>query len=274
MRARDWLTRAAIRLDATSTTPRLDAELLLAHSLGCSRSALLLRRLDDDIDAAAADIVLMRRLHHEPMAYITGVREFWSLDLHVTPDVLIPRPDSETLVAAALDWLSPDRPAAVLDLGTGSGALLLAVLSERPHAWGLGVDRSEAALAVASANAHGLRLAPRTAWLCCDWSAAIDARFDLILCNPPYIESGAVLAADVADYEPADALFAGTDGLDAYRAIVPALPPLLARGGAAVLEIGHRQAVAVAALAEASALSCTVLRDIEGRDRALQLTRN
>jgi release factor glutamine methyltransferase len=262
MQAGTALRAAATRID------RLDAEVLLAHLLGLSRMALLLA-LDRDIDAAAFAALVDRRAAGEPVAYIIGHREFWSLDLTVTPDVLIPRPDSETLIEAAQRHFARRAPRAILDLGTGSGALLLAALDCWPGAFGVGVDRSEAASRVARGNAARLRL-PAT-FVVGDWATALAARFDLVLANPPYVETGAELARDVRDHEPASALFAGADGLDDYRRLVPALPALLAPGGIAVLEIGATQDVAVSALAAAAGLGAQLHRDLAGRPRALVL---
>jgi release factor glutamine methyltransferase len=260
------LREAALRIGGE--TPRLDAEVLLAHALGQDRGWVLLNR-DVKIDTQAYEKLVVRRVAGEPVAYITGAREFWSLRLKVTPDVLIPRPDSETLIEAALG--SGVTPARILDLGTGSGALLLAALSEWPGATGLGVDRSPAALAVAAENAALLRLAGRAAFRQGDWGQGLDARFDLILCNPPYVEDAAPLSAEVRDHEPASALFAGPDGLDDYRRLIPQVPALLAPGGVAVVEIGHTQAAAVVALAAAVGLCSVVKQDLAGRDRCLVL---
>lgn len=252
---------------AAARIARLDAEVLLAHLLGCTRGELLLRP-EREVDAAAFEALVARRAGGEPVAYIIGVREFWSLPLRVTPDVLIPRPDSETIVEAAL---ACGPRARVLDLGTGSGALLLAVLSEWPGASGVGVDARAAALAVARGNAEALGLAVRADFRLGDWGAGLQERFGLILCNPPYVEADAVLAPDVRDFEPASALFAGADGLEEYRRIVPQLPGLLEGGGVAVLEIGHAQAGAVLEMARAVGLAGEVRRDLAGRDRALVL---
>jgi release factor glutamine methyltransferase len=251
---------------ASARVARLDAEVLLAHLLGCGRGALLLRP-ERAVDAQAFEALVARREMGEPVAYITGVREFWSLALRVTRDVLIPRPDSETLVEAALAYGPRAR---VLDLGTGSGALLLAVLSEWPEASGLGVDASVAALAVARGNADALGLGGRADFREGDWGEGLDERFGLVLCNPPYVESGAALSVEVG-FEPAAALFAGVDGLDAYRRIVPQLPGLLARGGVAVLEIGWTQAGAVLGMAQAVGMWGDIRRDLGARDRVVVL---
>lgn len=259
------LAWAAARIGGA--TPRLDAEVLLGHVLELNRGALLLNQ-DRNINTQAFEKLVERRSNGEPVAYLTGVREFWSLELAVTPDVLIPRPDSETVVEAAL----AARPDAgrVLDLGTGSGALLLAVLSVLPAATGLGVDASPAALAVAAGNAARLGLADRATFQRGDWGQGLAERFDLILCNPPYVETGAVLAPEVLR-EPASALFAGPEGLDEYRRLIPQLPGLLAPDGVAAVEIGSSQAAAVLELARAAGLAGRVRQDLAGRDRCLVL---
>jgi len=240
----------------------------MAHALGVSRDALLLRHLDDPAPAAFGAL-LARRLTHEPVAYITGTRAFWTIDLMVGPGALVPRADSETLIEAAVAHFAERPPATVLDLGTGPGTLLLAALDQWRGTSGLGVDHSTAALAMARANAERLGLATRTRFIEGNWAAGLDARFDLILANPPYIGTGESLPPEVRNYEPAEALYAGADGLDAYRAIVPDLPRLIAPGGVAILEIGHAQAEAVCALVAAAGLGWALRRDLAGRPRAI-----
>ena len=266
------LRHAAAALAPVSDTPRLDAELLMASALGVTRSDLLLRHMAAAPAPAFAALVARRR-HAEPIAYIVGRREFYGLDLAVTPDVLIPRPDSETLIDAAREALVGRPPVTVLDLGTGSGALLLAALSVWAEARGLGTDRSAAALAVAAGNAERLGFAQRARFIVADWTqagwAAPLGRFDLVVCNPPYVEDGAELARQVRDHEPAGALFAGPDGLDAYRVLVPQMSGLLEAHGLAVLEIGAGQAAAVAALAKAFGLRTGLRHDLAGVPRAL-----
>lgn len=251
-------------------TPRLDAEILLAHVLGVERMTMLAGAEPIGAEHAARfEELLARRRRHEPIAYITGTREFWSLDLRVTPDVLIPRADSETLIEAAL--ASGVRPATILDLGTGSGALLLAALVEWPEAFGVGIDRSAGALAVARANAESVGVGARAAFLRANWGDALGERFDLILCNPPYVEADAALAPDVARHEPSSALFAGSDGLDVYRILLPRLPDLLSDGGVAIVEFGAGQDGWLAAYAAELGFFPQFRCDLGGRPRAMIL---
>ena len=262
------LKRATDLLAVTSDSPRLDAELLMAHALGVDRGVMLLG-WQDTATPAGFDALIARRQAREPVAYIIGHRDFWTISLDVGPGVLIPRPDSETLIEAAVEHFGAVGPARVLDLGVGSGALLLAALAEWPRATGLGVDRSAAAVDIALGNAARLGLLARATIRLGDWSDGINERFDLLLCNPPYIEGQAVLPPDVADYEPASALFAGADGLDDYRRLAPRIAGLLAPGGLAAIEIGADQAGAVLALLAAAELEGAVRRDLAGRDRAI-----
>jgi release factor glutamine methyltransferase len=266
------LRSATERLATISDTPRLDAELLMAHALGVERSEMLLRQADMTVPDGFAAMV-ERRLTHQPVAYITGRQAFWDLELAVTPDVLIPRADSETLIETALEG---PKPARVLDLGTGSGGLLLAALSAFPQASGVGIDASEAALAVAKGNADRLGFGARSKWLHRSWRDAGWSEglgcVDLVLCNPPYVENDAELAPMVKAHEPHSALFAGADGLDDYRILIPQIPALLAPGGTAIFEIGHTQANAVHDLATASGLSTELRHDLAGKPRALRFS--
>ena len=262
------LADAARRIGPASDTPRLDAELLMAHALGITREALLLGRHGDIVPPGFPALV-ERRVAQEPIAYIVGRRAFWTIELAVTPAVLIPRPDSETLIEAAVAHFGARAPARILDLGTGSGALLLAALDQWPGAAGLGIDISPAALAVARANAARLGLADRAAFAAGEWEDAAGPA-DLLLCNPPYIERDAALAPQVLR-EPAGALFAGADGLDAYRRIAPLLPRLIAPGGIACIEIGSGQAAAVTAFVAAAGCVARVLPDLAGHDRCLAI---
>lgn len=228
-------------------------------------------------DAADFDAALARRRAREPMSHILGVREFWSLDFVVTRACLDPRPDSETLVEAVLAKI-PDRgrPWRILDLGTGSGCLLLALLSELPRATGLGIDSSPAALGVALANAQRLGLAARAQFAERDWTHGIEGIFDVIVANPPYIPSGEIdaLAPEVARYEPRAALDGGADGLAAYLAIVPALPRHLAEGGFAAVEVGAGRAGLVAEMARGVGLDVTIRPDLARRERCLVLEKS
>jgi release factor glutamine methyltransferase len=229
---------------------------------------LLLHRLDDEAPADFEPLVA-RRLAHEPVAYLTGRRAFWTIELEVGPGVLIPRPDSETLIEAAIAWFADRSPQRILDLGTGPGTLLLAALDQWPEATGLGVDASETALAYARRNAI-----PRADFRPGNWGEGIAERFDLILCNPPYVEAGADLPADVAGHEPAEALYAGADGLDDYRRIAPQLPSLLAPSGAACVEIGAGQEESVSAIFAARGFTIESRKDLRGIVRCLVLTLN
>ncbi|VVS96689.1 Release factor glutamine methyltransferase [Sphingomonas sp. EC-HK361] len=269
MTVRAALTVAAARF-GFSATPRLDAELLMAHALGVTREALLLTHLDDAVPPGFAALV-ERRAAHEPVAYLTGARGFWTIDLAVGPGVLVPRADSEALIEAAVAHFGARAPASVIDLGTGPGTLLLAALDQWPESAGLGVERSAAALDYARINAA--RVAPGRARLVQgDWAAAIDARFDLVLANPPYIATDEALPDEVAHHEPGEALFAGADGLDDYRALAPQLARLVAAGGVAIVEIGWTQADAVAAVLLAHGFATRAVRDYGDRPRAIVAT--
>lgn len=275
MTVAEALRAAADRLSASSDTARLDAELLMAHALGCSRTDLLLRHMAADAPSGFCALV-ERRMGHEPVAYITGSAEFYGLELAVSPAVLIPRGDTETLVEAAREAFDRRQPPRrILDMGTGSGALLLAALSLWPQAEGVAIERSAQALAVSRANAA--RHAPSARMLEGDWTQAGWAddlgTFDLVLSNPPYVEDDAPLDLSVRAHEPASALFSGPDGLDDYRILVPQLPGLLANEGVAIVEIGWQQAAAVCALAEASGMTFRVHRDLAGRERAVEMAK-
>lgn len=272
----DWVTIAwamregAARLAAVADNPRLEARLLLAHALDVT-AADLIRDPERMIDPVAFLAMIDQRARHEPIAYLTGRREFWSLDLLVSPATLIPRPDTETIVEQALR-ASP-TPRRVLDLGTGSGCLLLAILQERPGAFGIGIDRSADAIGVARANAHRCGLDGRAGFVVGDWAAAIAGPFDLVVSNPPYIPHADIagLMPEVRLHEPLAALDGGPDGLSAYRVIIADLPRLIGAGGVAVLEVGIGQAEAVASLGLAQGLASLVVPDLAGVPRAVVL---
>jgi len=272
MTVAEALRDAARRLEATSDTARLDAEVLMAHALGVDRSELLLRRMQDDEPEEFAALV-ERRAAHEPVAYIVGWKEFYGRRFVVTHDVLIPRMDSEATVAAALE--ACPTPQRTLDCGVGSGALLLTVLAESGGGQGVGIDRSHAALFVAAQNAKVHELGSSCQLLLLDWDqpgwTRGLGRFDLILANPPYVEDDAPIDPEVRRWEPAGALFAGPDGLEAYRVLIPQLDNLLTDRGVAVVEIGATQAGQVADIAAQSGFAAEMRRDLGGRPRALVL---
>jgi release factor glutamine methyltransferase len=264
MRVREALAAAAARLPGD--TSRLDAELLMAHALGAAREEMLLNRLDDEVPPEFQALV-ERRLAREPVAYITGRRAFWTIELAVGPGALIPRPDSETLIEAALARFGAAGPKRILDLGTGPGTLLLAALDQWPAASGLGIDASEAALAWARRNA-----VPRAEFRLGDWGAGLGERFDLILCNPPYVGAEAALEPDIAAWEPDAALYAGADGLDAYRTLAPQARRLLAPGGIACFEMGAGQAAAGRDIFAAQGFMIESRKDLNGVERCLIVT--
>jgi release factor glutamine methyltransferase len=264
---------AAVLSAAGVDDARREARWLLLHAMGLPPNTL-----PEPTTPVAGDgftELLARRALREPMAFILGHQGFWTLDLAVSPATLIPRADTETLIEAAVA-ARPERGKVqrILDLGTGTGALLLSALAEFPSAWGVGVDRAPAAAALAARNAAANRLADRALLLCGDWAVALAGQFDLILCNPPYIESDAIagLMPEVAAHEPALALDGGADGLAAYRAIFTVLPRLLTPGGIAVVELGAGQAPAVADLARYAGLAIGAVRpDLAGIPRAMVL---
>ena len=268
-RALDDATR---QLGKTSDTARLDAELLMAEALHIDRDRLILSPPDRQVPKRFWDM-LERRKAGEPVAYITGRRAFWNIELHVGPGVLVPRPDSEVLVASAIKHFEgSEGPKRILDLGTGPGTLLLAALDIWPKAKGVGIDVSRQALSYASANARRLGFEARTQWKLGNWAEGLREKFDLILCNPPYVAEGADLGPGVREYEPDEALFAGKEGLDAYRSLAPQLPRLLEKDGLAAVEIGYDQAKAVTKLLTRDGLQARVANDFADRPRAVLLT--
>jgi release factor glutamine methyltransferase len=262
---REALDSALVALKASGVdTPRLDAEVLLAHALGIDRTRLVLEA-DRPVEGAAVrtfrDAVRRRTVGREPVAYITGTRGFRHLDLAVDPRVLIPRPETETLVEVALGL---PRGARVHDLGTGSGAIALALKQERPDLVVSASDASPGAVAVARANAE--RLGLDVAFHVAHWLDGLDLELDALVSNPPYVAEGdrAALAPEITRHEPSEALFAGPEGLDAYRAIAPLAPAW------AAVEVGQGQAAAVAALFAAAGLTgSAVHRDLAGIERVV-----
>jgi release factor glutamine methyltransferase len=256
--------------------PELDARLLVEHALGLDHAALMAQseRVLTAREASALAELATRRLAREPIARILGRKEFWGLPLALNADALIPRPETETIVEAALAALSEREQAAprIADLGTGSGALLLALLSELPHARGIGTDISLAALTCAGANAAALDLTDRATFVACDYGAALNRPLDLIVANPPYVARAdiAALQAEVRDFDPRRALDGGPDGLAAYRAIAPQARRLLAPDGILVVELGFGRLAAVRSIVVAAGLAPVAVRhDLSGTVRAL-----
>jgi release factor glutamine methyltransferase len=266
---RDAVGQIAARLAAAGIEDaRREARVILAAAHGVDAAGLLLL---DTVDAALFEPLVQRRVAREPLAYILGRREFWGLMFEVSPATLIPRPDSETIVEAAL--AACPAPARVLDLGTGTGCLLLAVLHERPGAFGVGVDLVPQAAALAARNAQALGMGTRAAFAAGDWAAALDGTFDLVLSNPPYIPDADIagLMPEVAAFEPRTALDGGVAGLEAYRRIIADLPRLLRANGVAVLELGVGQAQFMMDIAAQAGFACDIHRDFGGIERAAVL---
>ena len=271
-----WLAPAGI------AEPRREARLLLAAATGLSQAQLVAepRRPLDEAAAERLAELARRRESREPLSRILGRREFWSLSFALGPETLDPRPDSETLIEAALAWLGPSRGRAegtmlkILDLGTGTGCLLLALLSELPRAEGLGIDTQPGAVAIARANAEALGLGARARFRTGDWGRGIGERFDVIFCNPPYVPAVEIarLEPEVARFDPWLALSGGSDGLDSYRALALQLPDLLAGEGRAFIELGFGQAEAAARLFETGGLQAVDCQsDLAGIPRCLVL---
>jgi release factor glutamine methyltransferase len=253
----------AVRFKAGATeTAELDARLLTGEVLGLDLTGMIAaaHRLLTASEADRLELFAQRRLAGEPVARILGHKEFWGLSLQLSAATLVPRPDTETVVELALEILRAggfiDRPLRIADLGTGSGAILLALLSELPQARGFGTDISAAALRTAATNAAQTGVADRASFIACDYATNLSGAFDLIVSNPPYICSADItgLATEVRDHDPLAALDGGADGLDAYRALIPQAAALLTPGGALVVEAGHGQSGDIEALMNAAGL--------------------
>jgi release factor glutamine methyltransferase len=264
---------------AAIESPELDARMLVGHVFGLDLTGLITsaqRRLTEDESARLEDCA-RRRLGGEPIARIVGEKEFWGLPLKLSPATLVPRPDTETVVELALELLRADgatnQPLRIADLGTGSGAILLALLSELPAAAGFGTDISEQALQTAAANAISAGLAPRATFIACDFATGLSGPFDLIVSNPPYIRAADIagLAVEVRDHDPRAALDGGADGLDAYRALIPQAAGLLAPGAALVVEAGEGQSGPINGLMRLAGLAPTggPKADLAGIPRAV-----
>jgi release factor glutamine methyltransferase len=254
-----------------------DARALLAHVSELDAAKLIAadRNEAGEVVIAKFETAVARRIAGEPVARIAGVKEFWSLSFALDHATLVPRPETETIVEAALEKIGDkSRAISVLDLGTGSGAILAALLSELPNATGVAIDKSEAALRTARANLEHLSLHARVTYLCSNWASALRGTFDLIVSNPPYVASAdlAILSPEVRDHDPRLALDGGMDGLDAYRAIINQIEDRLAANGIAVLELGAGQEAGVSALLRTSrrlVVDGPARRDLAGIARAL-----
>ena len=270
---------AAQLKSAAIESAELDARILMGHALGLDLTGLISaaqRQLTSDESARLGDFV-RRRLAGEPVARIIGEKEFWGLPLQLSSATLVPRPDTETVVELALELLRAggdlNRPLRIADLGTGSGAILLALLSELPAAQGFGTDISQAALQTAAANAARAGLSDRAAFMACDYASGLAGPFDLIVSNPPYIRTADIdgLAAEVRNHDPLAALDGGADGLDGYRALIPRAAGLLAPGGSLVVEAGQGQSGPIEALMTAAGLTPATApkADLAGIPRAV-----
>jgi release factor glutamine methyltransferase len=261
-----------------SPTAGVDARLLVAHALGTSADELVLR--DDSFVEDAAYVkarhFARRRAAGEPVARIVGMKEFYGITLALSPDTLVPRPDTETLVDAALSEIKRDEPVNILDLGTGSGAILLALLSELPRGVGVGIDNSAGAIFTASGNAKRLGFQDRANFVVGDWTKGLAGAFDIVVANPPYIATGEIasLPVEVRDFDPHLSLDGGADGHDAYRIIIGDLSRVLARDGAAFLEVGFGQAAAVIHLAGTAGFATRSWHDLSGVERVIEMRRD
>lgn len=265
----------ALLREAGVDTPELDARILMGAALGMTREHMLIHATARLNPAQVSRVLgfIARRVDREPVSRILGRREFWSLDFQLSPATLDPRPDSETLIDEALAGIADRKaPLSILDLGTGTGCLLLALLSELPNAAGTGIDRSEEAVATATANARRLGLGQRARFAVGDWGTGLTERFDLVVSNPPYIPDAEIetLAPEVVRFDPVAALAGGPDGLNAYRTIIAQLPNLLKSNGKVIFEVGAGQSGDVAGLLASAGFSgIGTRRDLAGVERAV-----
>jgi release factor glutamine methyltransferase len=259
-------------------TPQLDARVLMNHSLGITSETLMNSGSKNlsETEASKYRKLVERRLKREPIAYITGRKEFWSMNFNVSSSTLVPRPDSETLVEAVLADFPRGKSLRVLDLGTGSGCLLLSILSEFANATGVGVDLSPEAVKIATENAEKLGLSERVVFKVSDWATNLNGEFDIIISNPPYIPSQqiTVLDQEVRDYEPRAALDGGKDGLDCYRIIIPQTARLITESGKIYFEIGNGQDEEVRKIGTASGLNFVKeAQDLAGTIRVISFSK-
>ncbi|MEM6539380.1 MAG: peptide chain release factor N(5)-glutamine methyltransferase [Pseudomonadota bacterium] len=278
VRIGDAIRRAAASF-TFSSTPLLDARVLMKHVLSTDDATLIMRELEflDEAPGEAFARVVERRTSREPIAYIVGEKEFWGRPFYCEAPVLCPRPDTETLLIQAKEILHDRPPQRILDLGTGTGALLLSALGIWPDAYGIGIDRNPSATALAEKNANRLGFQVRARFLTRHWTDYSDEErgsFDLIFCNPPYVKNGAALEASITKYEDPNALYGGDDGLDAYREVIPIAANLLSEDGMLILELGSGQADDVNAVLKQIAPDAhsTIKLDIAGIPRALAVT--
>lgn len=272
---KEYMSDASDKLAASNIeNPETDIRLLMQHALGMSHVKFVssLNRILTDAEVKTLDAMIARRALREPVSRIIGTRGFWKSEFKLSPQTLDPRPDSETLIEAALKYADVP-PATILDLGTGTGCLLLSLLQEYPNATGLGIDISEEAAATARENAAALKLDTRASFLAIDWNEWQSAQpYDLVISNPPYIAPDEIagLEPEVTQYDPMTALVGGDDGLECYRSIAALLPRTLKKGGLVVLEIGHAQADAVKSILALSGVTVIqTLTDLAGSDRAV-----
>lgn len=275
MDIKSYIAASKAKLEAAGVeNPETDIRLLVQHALKIEHASLLmnLNRMLDEAEVKLLDSYIARRVNREPVSRITGSRGFWKHEFKITPQTLDPRPDSETLIEAALKRVTP-APATILDLGTGTGCLLLSLLGEWVKSTGVGLDISEEAATTASENAASLNLASRSQFIATDWENYTPAApFDLVISNPPYIAVNEIpgLAPEVTEYDPPMALVGGMDGLDCYRSIAALLPRFLKKGGWVLFEIGHTQANDVKSiLANAGCVMIDTVPDLAGSDRVI-----